>query len=373
MLSFTAPIDDILVTLNKAVKATKPNKLTPITEYVLLSIDSSEETTLILTASDVENTLTAKVPLLNGKAGALAMHGNTLTLLLRKLSESKSYSQVKLSDSGNGHAVITTGKSNTFKRPTLPESQYLSISDVQHTETLNIHTEDLRTMLDLVLHTVATTSTAALRGVYIYCDQGDLVLAGTNGYKLCETRIATSSPFTQDAIIDKRSLDIVYSALCAPPSDSVSLNITSNYVSFMSEELKLISMPIQAQYPQYTQFLTRQRPKQVTIQREELIKKLNILTTSLEDTRLSIWEIEDNMLKIYSQSQKAGSSVEMIDVEYEDDPLKIGFNIQIVLDTLKTLEEEELIFHFNDDTTPVLIESTVQNITTKNIIVPMRT
>ena len=58
---------------------------------------------------------------------------------------------------------------------------------------------------------------------------------------------------------------------------------------------------------------------------------------------------------------------------YEDDPLKIGFNIQIVLDTLKTLEEEELILQFNDNTTPVLIESTVQNITTKNIIVPIIT
>jgi DNA polymerase III subunit beta len=62
-----------------------------------------------------------------------------------------------------------------------------------------------------------------------------------------------------------------------------------------------------------------------------------------------VFDIEPELLKISAHTPDLGIGHEEVNIVLEGDPLKIAFNGRYIVDVLSTLDCEEIVLNFQDD------------------------
>jgi DNA polymerase-3 subunit beta len=110
----------------------------------------------------------------------------------------------------------------------------------------------------------------------------------------------------------------------------------------------------------------------VAINREQLsgaLSRASILTNEkFKGVRLSL---APSVLKIQSSNAEQEEATEELDIDYDDVPLDIGFNVSYLLDVLANLKVDVVKVEFGDSNSSALI-SLPGDETFKYVIMPMR-
>ena len=67
--------------------------------------------------------------------------------------------------------------------------------------------------------------------------------------------------------------------------------------------------------------------------------------------------IENNELTLSANHPSLGNAIEKITVNYTGEPLDIGFNAKYLIESLSVFDDNEIVFEFNNELTPVVIKS----------------
>ena len=81
--------------------------------------------------------------------------------------------------------------------------------------------------------------------------------------------------------------------------------------------------------------------------------------------------INKESIQLSVNSANSGEGNEIINAKFNSDNLGISFNAKYLIDIISEIEDKDLKMHFNDSTSPVLIEDTAD----KNcyfVIMPMK-
>ena len=137
-------------------------------------------------------------------------------------------------------------------------------------------------------------------------------------------------------------------------------------ILFFNDELKIESSQLEGKYPPYKQLIPNYH-QYIEVDKEELIKALDLLITVLDlRSKLCVFELNKNQLTISTTSEETeGQSV--IDIEYNEEPVKIGFNAQYVLNALKNTNAEKIKIFFAQPTNAVIFEGEDE----KTLIMPI--
>ena len=138
-------------------------------------------------------------------------------------------------------------------------------------------------------------------------------------------------------------------------------------IIFFNDELRIESNKIEGKYPPYRQLIPKHN-KYIEVDKEELLKALDLIITVLDfKTKLCVFEIKENQLIISTTSDETeGQSI--IDVNYNDEPIRIGFNAQYVFSALKNTSCEKIKIYFENPTAAVIFEGEEE----KNVIMPIQ-
>ena len=139
----------------------------------------------------------------------------------------------------------------------------------------------------------------------------------------------------------------------------VKLYLSKTHISFMLNDIELITRLIGQKYPDYSSVIPLENEFKMKVKTKELhsiIKRMMLFSTS--NTRRVKFSIGENKLEISAEDLDLGTSgKEVLKVEYTGDPIDIGFNSQYVNDVLThSGAEEEVIFKLHSPTKAVVIE-----------------
>lgn len=201
----------------------------------------------------------------------------------------------------------------------------------------------------------------AMMGMLFEFSEDGLRFVATDGHRLVnllKKKIKLDAP--AQYIVPERAVSV---SLKLFDEKDVKLYLSKTHISFMLNDIELITRLIGQKYPDYSSVIPLENEFNMKVKTKELhsvIKRMMLFSTS--STRRVKFSVSDNKLEISAEDLDLGTSgKEVLKVEYSGDAIDIGFNSQYVNDVLThSGSEEELIFKFHSPTKAVIIEPSVK-------------
>jgi DNA polymerase-3 subunit beta len=152
----------------------------------------------------------------------------------------------------------------------------------------------------------------------------------------------------------------------------LTVEILPTQVHFRFGQIHLVSKLIDGRFPDYQRVIPATLRNVVIVDRSALLQSMiraAILTN--EKFRGVRLVLSDGSLKIMVANAEQEEAQEEIEVDYNGDPLDVGFNVSYLLDVLNNTSEEKIAWGFNDANSSALL-TIPGNDRFKYVVMPMR-
>ena len=318
----------------------------PILANVL--IETSNDSDVLLLATDLEVGLRSRCPAAVVKGGALTIPAKKLYEIVRALPDT----DIRIQEGAKGAVKVAAEKFDS-RMQTLPRADFPTLPEGGSAASVSLPRAVIREMVAKTQFAVTGEDTRYfLNGALFILKPETMSLVATDGHRLALVTSAREGGQSGDdiqAILPKKTLWEL-SRLLVDGDDDVKYECGENHLFFDVNGRQLISRIIDAQFPAYERVIPKQNDKKVEFERDRLtsaIKRVALLSS--ERSRAVKFQISKNKIDITSSSPEVGEATETLVVDYPGDALEICFNAQYVLDFLNVAETDSVQLEFKDE------------------------
>jgi DNA polymerase-3 subunit beta len=312
----------------------------PILDNFLFELDKDG---LIISASDLETTMTAKVAVTKAeKIGSIAIPAKILLDILKTFSDipitftvdSKATYSIEIS-AGEGKYKLTGHNADEF--PKTPSMESASAIEV-----------DFEILSSAINKTLFATGNDELRPVMsgVYCQLSDenITFYATDAHKLVRyIRADAKSKETASFILPKKPLNQLKNLL-SHEEGKVKIEYNSTNAFFAFGNFNLICRLIDGKFPNCEAVIPTENPNKLTIERIPLlnsIKRVSIFSN--QSTHQVRFKISGKELTLSAEDLDfSNEAKERLTCQYEGDDIEIGFNSKFVLEMLNIIDTNEV-------------------------------
>src|SRR5438094_6301482 len=293
---------------------------------------------LHLAATDMELSLRSSLEAQVEGAGAVVGPGRLVVDLVRLLPADEVTVEHRAEE---GVVHVMCGPTNASLH-TYAAEDFPRLPDLDAVGTFTVDREALLETVSRVARSASRDeSRPVLTGILVRFEQGKIVMAATDSYRLSvkETPLEGEAP-ELEAIIPARALGEL--GRIAQSGDTVELGVHENQVVFAAEGVWLTTRRIDGQFPNYKQLLPEQFEHELGLPRAELldvVRRTSVMAQRNSPLRLRFAEGE---LTVSAQTQDIGEAQESLPVAYTGEALEIGFNAEFLRDGIESIDADEL-------------------------------
>jgi DNA polymerase-3 subunit beta len=257
-----------------------------------------------------------------------------------------------------GTARLTCG-SASYALNTFAQEDFPRLPELEAAERFQI---DRQAFLDTIAKVGRSASRdesrPVLTGVLVRFEEGRLVMAATDSYRLSvkETDLPQGPGRELEAIVPARALAELARVGQAAAADTIELGILENQVVFEVDGVTLTARRIDGQFPNYKQLVPETFEAEVELPRDEFLDVVR--RTALMAQRKSPLRVrfEEGEVTVSAQTQDVGEARESLPVRYTGEPLEIGFNADFLRDGLESVDDEKVRLKLISPLRPGLIQ-----------------
>jgi DNA polymerase-3 subunit beta len=355
--------DELVAKLGLVGRAVSTRTAVQILSGILLRAADGE---LELAATDMELSLRTSLEAQVEGEGAAVVPGRLLVDIARLLPEA----EVQIEHRPEEGSVRIQCGSASYRLHTYNAEDFPRLPELDAGATFSVDR-------DALLDTVARVSRSASRdesrpvltGILVRFEEGRLVMAATDSYRLSvkETAIDSGAP-DFEAIIPARALAEL--GRIAQGADTLELSVSENQVVFAADGVWLTTRRIDGQFPNYRQLLPESFEHELTLPRAELhdvVRRVAVMAQRNSPLRL---RFSDGELTVSAQTQEIGEATESLPVAYGADALEIGFNAEFLREGIESVTADELVFQLISPLRPAVIRGDADDPT--YLIMPIR-
>lgn len=333
------------------------NTTLPILNNILIT---ARDGVIRLVSTNLEIGITST---LRGKIeaqGAFTVDARTISEYVSLLDNDK----VVLTEDG-GELKIECG-SYTTKIKGLSAEEFPVIPVIDRVNGAVISATALKQALSQVVFSVSSDeSRAELSGVSCLFEKNELIIAGTDSYRLAEKKIVISGEFGERRlIIPARTLQEVARVISTDQDDedekdSVVLYASENQCLFVIGGIEIVSRLIDGHYPDYRQIIPVKHRCQALVPRDEVMRAVKAAAIfSRAGINDVVFSFSKSNFTISSASGQSGEHSSKLLANTIGDDASITLNYRYVLDGLQAMSGAEVAFEVVDDQTPCIIKDT---------------
>jgi DNA polymerase-3 subunit beta len=211
-----------------------------------------------------------------------------------------------------------------------------------------------------------------LNGVLFSVDKNTLRVVATDGHRLSfASQDLGSDHGNVEAILPRKTV-IELIKLLGDTDDPVSIAMGSNQVRFAFGGIEIVSKIVEGKFPDYQKVIPASHKNQVSLDRVTLAQSLNrAAILSNEKIRGVRLVFTKNALAIICTNNEQEEAEEGLAIDYDGDPLDIGFNISYLLDVLNHVGSESVTVTMGDSNSSALFQMPGRD-DFKYVVMPMR-
>jgi len=216
-----------------------------------------------------------------------------------------------------------------------------------------------------------------ISSVFFQFQDQELILAGTDTYRLAERKIKIKSKKNQKTeseeesikkiIIPIKTIQEINRILSGLDPDLEKTEIkcvfNDNQVQFSFENLKIISKLINGRYPDYKQIIPQDIRTTVIINRDELLRALKVsaLFSEKETNDVCIDFPENkNQVIVSSNLNQKGENITYLEANVNGKDNGIKINIRYILDGLQVIREKKIKLEIIDGESPCIMRGPLE-------------
>ena len=359
--------DTLLKPLQLIAGVIERKQTLPILANVLLETTENE---LTVTATDLEAEIIGKAELeqTSSKRSRITVPGRKLIDICKALPEG---APIELRSDGK-QVSIHSGKSR-FALSTLSADEFPCVQLKTSSLETQIDTAELKELLHKTAFAMAQQDVRYyLNGILLEISSKQLRAVATDGHRLALKDLPCTAELEQKIqVIVPRKGVAELSRLLNSASEQVTLLISGNHIRIASKQFVFTSKLIDGRFPDYKRVIPSPSKNSFEIDSLEFKQALMRAAILCNDKFRGVkFELSTNRLKITSQNPEHESAEEELNINYQGDPLTIGFNVTYCLDILNATSSPTVRFSCVSNDKSALIEETDNN-STVYVIMPM--
>ncbi len=370
-MKFKCKGNDLLKGLNIAEKAIPNRSSLPVLENVYLDVSKNQ---LTLLGNDLEIGIKHSMPIQNQEMeGKLLLKSKTLSNILSKLANE----EITVEADDKNHVKIGTEKVE-FDLLGQEAESYPTFPTLEQGNQFSVTCQELKELIKHTLYAVSFDETKQfLNGILFRVEDKSLSFIATDGYRLAIKKLMINQSIKDcNVIVPYKAMNELNKILQQKkPEDTVQVNLSENQVGFVMSDILILTRIIQGQFPDYKQVLPKETNNQYTIDRRsfsDALERGNVIAS--ESNNVVRLGFDDSHLMLKANAISLGDFQESIDVARTtgSGSSNIAFNVKLLLDVVKIVEQSDLVIRFNDELSPCVIQ-TNESDSFYYIIMPIRT
>ena len=345
-MKFTVSSSALLNLLQATGKVISNKNTLPILDYFLFELNDS---TLRITASDLETTLTGTLPIENiEEAGIIAIPAKRVLDTLREFPEQP----LTIEANDSTWEVCIHWKSGKLVIPGTSGLSYPKPAELEPDETSTVEIEPDRFLTGIEKSIFATADDEmrpVMNGIYLDIAPQSVVFVATDAHKLVRNTTAVETGIEASFILPKKPANLLKGIL-PKEEETIKMAFDKKNVVFTLAKYTLICRLIEGTYPNYNAVIPTNNPNKVTIDRVEFMNSIKrVAVSSNPSTNLIKLDLTENLLKLTAQDiDYSVSAEESLACSYEGDAIVIGFKSTFLAEILASLETEQIVIELAD-------------------------
>jgi DNA polymerase-3 subunit beta len=362
-LKLTCDRDALAHQVSVVSRALSMRSTVQILSGILLEASSDR---LGLAATDMELSLQASLEASVDEAGRAVVPGRLLVELARLLPDSEVSIAYRPED---GVVEVASGSAN-YRLHTYAVEDFPRLPDPG---AAGLYTIDREALVDTAVKVSRSASRdesrPVLTGILVRFEQGKLVMAATDSYRLSvkETPLQGEAP-ELEAIVPARALGEL--ARIAQGGGDLKLGVHENQVVFTLDGTVLTTRRIDGQFPNYSQLLPETFEHELAVRRDEVldvVRRAAVMSQRNSPLRLRFAEGE---LTVSAQTPDLGEARESMPAPFSGEPLEIGFNPSFLRDGIESVEGDDVRFKLISPLRPCVIDAEGEDF--RYLLMPIR-
>ena len=305
---------------------------------------------LTITATDLDQSLKTSCACRVKKPGACTIPARKLYDYIRLLPEGDI--SIKLMD--NHWVQIRAGRSNT-KMVGMARANFPQVAEFPATGGNKLSVASLKNMISKTIFAISNEeSRYTLNGALLVLKAESMAMVATDGHRLAHVEKLGETidgiVGEKKTLIPRKALSELSGLLGTTEAETLEIADDDSTLFFKVGGRVLTSRKLTGQFPNYEAVLPRDNNKFVIVRSEDLMGCIQRVAQFADERSGAIKiRLEQNELKLSSQSTDSGESEDTIETPYNYDPLVVGFNSQYLIDFLKAIGTQgEVRLEFKD-------------------------
>lgn len=263
-------------------------------------------------------------------------------------------------------ATTVRSGSAVFHLNGLDPEEYPILPKLSEEKMFQLPQKILKHMIHQTVFAVSTQETRpVLTGVNFEAEEEVLTCTATDSHRLAMRKVpfeTNSESLTfSNVVIPGKSLNELNKIL-ADTDDSVDIVITDTQVLFKLKNLLFYSRLLDGNYPVTKTMIPEKSKTDIVISRKELLGTLErafLLSKEIKNHVVHLRVLENNEIEVMSISSEIGKVKEKVLCEnIEGEEIRISFNGKNIIDALKVIDSEYVLFRFTGAMSPFTLQPT---------------
>ncbi len=366
-MQFSISREALLEPLQMVSGVVERRQTLPVLSNVLLVLKDSE---LSLTGTDLEVELIGRAQVDGAaQAGEITVPARKLLDICKSLADD---SQIEMSVADN-KLKLKSGRSR-FTLTTLPATEFPSVDEEPDTFSITIAQSRLRELLDATSFAMAQQDVRYYLNGMLFEVSGDFLrVVATDGHRLAMETLSmgTTVDGTQQLILPRKGI-MELSRLLSEEGGDIELTFGQNHIRAAIPEFTFTSKLVDGKFPDYNRVLPKGGDRVCTGSSKELrqaFSRASILSN--EKYRGVRVMLSPGEMRILANNPEQEEAEEVVSVDYDAEPLEIGFNVSYLIDVLTTLSSEKVRITLSDPNSSALLEAE-EGSDALYVVMPMR-
>ena len=175
-------------------------------------------------------------------------------------------------------------------------------------------------------------------------------MVATDGHRLAKMTVDNKKlkGLYDDVIIPPKVLNLIPKFI-SEDSKEIGIIFGENSIIFNFDDIVLTSRLIDGPYPNFDQVIPAESDKRMTVTKDELsraVKRVSILSNALTH-QVKFGLKNGNLTLSTTNADVGGEGKEVLECDYNGEPLELGYNAIYINDILNKMDGDEVIFELS--------------------------
>lgn len=368
-MQFTTPKNEIFEVLQRVLGVVPAKTTIPILSNILFELKDDDLTIL---GTDLEISISSTIRVSGHLDGAVALPARIISEVIREIPDVP----INFILEENDWIRIEAGK-GVYRVAGQPQGDFPQVTVEKSEKEFDITAENLSRMISKTIFAISSDELRpALTGVYFEIKADEMRFVGTNGHRLARMIMKgfDFGDYERNVIVPSKTLNLLMRSL--EEKKIARVQIGEDHIVFGLQNTLINSKLIDSQYPNYERVIPIDNEKRLIVNRDLLhstLRRSIIFSSSL--THQVRFDISSTAMKITAEDiEFGGEAKEEISVQFDGEPMSIAYNAAYLIDVLRHIDTDEVIFELKHSGSAAVVYPTVQkekeNVTM--LLMPMR-